>query len=128
MTRERGFNRTVFDLASVCGSTPITRIRYHTVSRSSGTGEQTLRSRQSGHKSLSTPVLINSSTSKMAQAPTGGDQNKAPGILVLAWIEFSISLIVVVLRLFTRALIVRHVGLDDVFIVVTLVSGTSDGK
>ena len=64
----------------------------------------------------------------MAQAPTGGDQNKAPGVLVLAWIEFSISLIIVVLRLFTRALIVRHVGLDDVFIVVTLVSGTSDGK
>ena len=64
----------------------------------------------------------------MAQAPAGGDQNKAPGILALTWIEFSISLIVVVLRLLTRALIVRHVGLDDIFIVVTLVSGTSDGK
>ncbi len=64
----------------------------------------------------------------MAQAPAGGDQNKAPGLLALTWIEFSISLIVVVLRLFTRALIVRHVGLDDIFIVVTLVSCTSDGK
>ena len=61
---------------------------------------------------------------KMAapEAPTGGDRNRAPGILALTWIEFFISFILVALRMFTRAVIVRHVGLDDVAIVVTLVS------
>ena len=56
------------------------------------------------------------------EAPTGGDRNRASGILALTWIEFFISFILVALRMFTRAVIVRHVGLDDVAIVVTLVS------
>ena len=56
------------------------------------------------------------------EAPAGGDRNRAPGILTLTWIEFSVSFILVALRLFTRAVIVRHVGLDDVAIVITLVS------
>lgn len=56
------------------------------------------------------------------KAPASGNQNRAPGILALTWIGCSISLIVVALRMFTRTVIVRHVGLDDVFIVVTLVS------
>ena len=56
------------------------------------------------------------------KAPAGGNQNRAPGILALTWIECAISLIAVALRMFTRAVIVRYVGLDDVFIVVTLVS------
>lgn len=68
-----------------------------------------------------------SSIPKMAllESPAGGNQNRAPGILALTWIAFSISLIAVALRMFTRAVIVRHVGLDDVFIVVTLVSSRS---
>ena len=56
------------------------------------------------------------------EAPVGGDRNRAPGILTLTWIEFSVSFILVALRLFTRTVIVHHVGLDDVAIVVTLVS------
>ena len=81
------------------------------------------------HASIAPLTVLNtSSLPKMAQAPTGGDQNKAPGILALTWIEFSISLIVVVLRLFTRVVIVRHVGLDDGFIAVTLVSDISGFK
>ena len=64
---------------------------------------------------------------KMAllESPAGGNQNRAPSILALTWIAFSISLIAVAVRMFTRAVIVRHVGLDDVFIVVTLVSSRS---
>ena len=58
----------------------------------------------------------------VTEAPAGGDRNRAPGIITLTWIEFSISFILVALRLFTRAVIVRHVGLDDLAIVVTLVS------
>ena len=53
--------------------------------------------------------------------PAGGNQNKAPGIIALAWIECFISLVLVALRLYTRASITRHVGLDDFFMVISLV-------
>ena len=58
------------------------------------------------------------------EAPAGGDQDRAPGILALTWIECSISVIAVTLRIFTRAVIIRRVGLDDIFILVTLVTST----
>lgn len=58
------------------------------------------------------------------EAPADGDQNRAPGILAVTWIECSISVIVVTLRMYTRAVLVRHVGLDDIFIIITLVIST----
>ena len=44
------------------------------------------------------------------KAPIGGDRNRAFGIIALTWIEFSIALIFVILRIFTRVVLVRHVG------------------
>lgn len=58
----------------------------------------------------------------VSEAPVDGDQNRASGIMALIWIEFSIVLILVTLRIFTRVVIIRHVGLDDISIVVTLIS------
>ena len=54
-------------------------------------------------------------------AMVGGDRNRAPGILALAWIELSLSMAFVAARMHTRATITRYVGLDDWFMVATLV-------
>ena len=56
-----------------------------------------------------------------ATAPVGGNHNRAPGILALAWIECSFSLVFVAARMYTRARITRYVGLDDWFMMATLV-------
>ena len=56
-----------------------------------------------------------------ALAAAGGDQDRAPGALALTWTELSISMAFVALRMYTRVTITRHVGLDDAFIIVTLV-------
>ena len=54
-------------------------------------------------------------------ASIGGNQNRAPSILALAWVEFSFSMVFVVARMYTRASITRYVGLDDWLMVATLV-------
>ena len=58
-------------------------------------------------------------------APKGGDQNRALSILTLTWIEWSLSCAVVVLRIIARVKLTRHVGLDDLFIVICLVLSRS---
>lgn len=56
-----------------------------------------------------------------SKVPPGGDENRAPGILALAWVECSVSIFLVVTRMYTRRVITRHIGLDDLFIVLTMV-------
>lgn len=53
--------------------------------------------------------------------PLSLDIDRAPMTLAIVWTWFALSTIVVGMRLFARAAIVRHVGIDDYLIVGALV-------
>jgi len=55
------------------------------------------------------------------QPPPGGDQNRAPLLNAVEWTLTSLSIVFVGCRLFTRLRIVRSPGLDDVFIIISIV-------
>ena len=58
------------------------------------------------------------------QAPPGGDQNRGPALVIINTILLVIATILVLARLVIRSLAIRNLGLDDLFIVVVLVSHT----
>ena len=54
--------------------------------------------------------------------PLGGDRNRGAAIIIPQMIFLAIGTILVIVRLFTRAMITRSLGLDDLFIVLGTVS------
>ncbi|KAI9839333.1 MAG: hypothetical protein M1837_002218 [Sclerophora amabilis] len=50
-------------------------------------------------------------------------ENRGPTLITVGWIFTSLAIVVVVLRLFTRFRLTRNSGLDDYFIIASLVSG-----
>ena len=59
--------------------------------------------------------------SDLTSPPPGGDQNKAPMLAAVMWSEATIAIVVVILRMYTRARLVRKVGWDDWIMLFTLV-------
>lgn len=55
-------------------------------------------------------------------APPDGDVNRAPALLVALWLTTSIALIVFAARLYVRIRIIKYHGLDDYWIVASMVS------
>lgn len=50
------------------------------------------------------------------------NEDDGPGILALTWVEAIIALSLVAARTYTRAVIVRRVGIDDWIMIFTAVS------
>ena len=54
--------------------------------------------------------------------PPGGDEDRGTRLLIVGSIFATISTVTVLLRLITRAVVVRSLGLDDLLIVLGAVS------
>ena len=57
--------------------------------------------------------------------PPGGDENKGPVVLAAVWTLTSIALVTVAARLYGRYRLTRNAGWDDLFITISMVSGSS---
>lgn len=53
------------------------------------------------------------------------DTNKSPLIQILIWVFLSISVVTVLIRIATKAAYIRKLGVDDIYILVALVSADS---
>lgn len=58
----------------------------------------------------------------LPEEPPDGDVNKGHIIIILTWTGFSISLLLVIARIWTRVKVVRAFGWDDGFIILALVN------
>ena len=54
--------------------------------------------------------------------PAGGDRNRGPALAITIIILDVLATISVLARMYVRSRIVKQIGLDDVFIVLSLVS------
>ena len=54
--------------------------------------------------------------------PLGGDEDRGNGLLIVGSIFATLSTVTVLLRVITRAMIVKSLGLDDLLIVLGAVS------
>ena len=54
--------------------------------------------------------------------PPGGDEDRGNGLLIVGGIFATLSTVTVLLRIITRAVIVKSLGLDDLLIVLGAVS------
>ena len=57
-----------------------------------------------------------------AVAPVGGDRDKGPEFIRVAWIECSVAIVFVALRFYSRITYVRKLWWDDWVVLFTLVS------
>jgi hypothetical protein len=85
---------------------------------------------QSLHVLIHYSQVIRSRIKVMADVIVAGppfpDVNRGPGILAVSWIEASLGIIILSLRMYTRAKITRKIGWDDwtmVFATVSFESG-----
>lgn len=53
--------------------------------------------------------------------PPGGDETKVPGLLASGIVITLVAFVIVVLRMYARAVIIRKVGWDDHTIVLAMV-------
>lgn len=56
-------------------------------------------------------------------APPGGNQTKAPSLLVSTIFTTLLALIVVIMRMYARIAVISNVGWDDYTIVIPMASG-----
>ena len=54
--------------------------------------------------------------------PPGGDQNQGPKIIIVQWVLTALALIVVGGRIFGRFRITHNAGLDDLWIIIAMVT------
>ena len=54
--------------------------------------------------------------------PPGGDQNQGPKIMIVQWVMTAMALPIVGARIFGRFRITRNAGLDDLWIVIAMVT------
>ena len=54
--------------------------------------------------------------------PPDGDQDRGPELVAFTWTFTALASTIVALKVFTRIKIIREPGLDDIFIVFSLVS------
>lgn len=54
--------------------------------------------------------------------PPGGDEDRGHGLLIVGSIFATVSTVAVLLRVITRAVVVKNLGLDDLLIILGAVS------
>ncbi|KAL9639431.1 MAG: hypothetical protein Q9204_001090 [Flavoplaca sp. TL-2023a] len=56
---------------------------------------------------------------RIGEPPAGGDENLGPTIIIINVIVFTASMLIIILRIFTRLCLTKNFGWDDVFMVLT---------
>lgn len=60
---------------------------------------------------------------RIGEPPAGGDENLGPTIIIINVIVFTASMLIIIIRIFTRLCLTKNFGWDDAFMVLTGVQG-----